>query len=101
MELSRRLTGAIDLSQDQSLKKEAADALRTAISANLQILLDKKGTEIPANCTMDQLCDRAVEQHAENIRYLTNILHDLIVFQANSETFQAVVNHLSSLGGGG
>lgn len=100
MELSRRLTCAIDLSGDSSLKKEAADALRTAISANLQTLLDKKGTEIPANCTMDQLLDKAVEQHTGSLRDLADTLHDLIIFQTNSEILEAVVNHISSLGGG-
>jgi hypothetical protein len=101
IELARRLSAAIDLSHEESLKKEAADALHTAISANIQILLDKNGPEIPANCTLDQLRDKVVEQHAENLQYLTNTLHDLILFQANSETFQAVVKHISSLGGGG
>jgi len=100
MELSRRLSHTIDFSNDESLKKEAADALLTGISANLKILLDKRGTEIPANCTMDQLLDKAVEQHSANLHYLTNILHDLIVFQTNSETFQAIVNYISQLGGG-
>lgn len=42
-ELARRLTHSIDLSDNANLKKEAAAALRTGISANIQTLLDKKG----------------------------------------------------------
>lgn len=91
------LAHTIDFSNNEDLKKEATDALLTSISANLKILLDKKGTEIPANCTMDQLLDKAVEQHSGNIHSLCNVMHDLIVFQHNSDTFQAVVNFLSLL----
>ncbi|KAK7322043.1 hypothetical protein VNO80_33839 [Phaseolus coccineus] len=101
MELSRRLTHAIQLSNDSSLKRSAAEAIHTAISGNIQLLLDETGTAFPANCTIDELSNRVVEPHAGNLQNLTNTLHDLLVFQANSETFQAVLTHIYSLGGGG
>lgn len=100
-ELSRRLAHSIDVSNNVHLKREASDALLTGISANLQILLEERGTGIPAGCSMDQLLDKAVEQHSGSLHSLMNVLHDLIIFQANSQSFQIVVHFISQLGGGG
>jgi len=101
-ELSRRLAHSIDMSNNAHLKREASDALLTGISANLQIFLDQKGTGIPAGCSMDQLLDKAVEQ-SKDLQHLCNVLHDLVVFQHNSDTFQTVLSFMSQVGlvGGG
>ena len=102
-ELSRRLTHLVDTapSSNNDLRSQAVEAVKTSIDASVNNLLEVNGIEIPEDPKRQAIEHVTNTTPPDNLENSMNGLHDLIVFQANSSSFQAILDFVNQIPPGG
>lgn len=100
-ELARRLTHWVDTapSSNDDLRSQAIEAVKTSIHGSVDNLLE--GIEIPEEQKRQAIEHVTNTTPPDNLENLINGLHDLIVFQANSSSFQAILDFVNQIPPGG
>ncbi len=97
-ELSRNLGHSIDTSPniDPAVKSNAVSAVKRALGAFVEKILAENG-RIISNQEGQEIVDRVLNNPPENLQNLFNTLHELMVFQGNSSTYDSILTYLGQL----
>ena len=79
---------AVQLVAISSVKRALGAFVEKILAENGRIISHQEGTEI---------VDRVLNNPPDNMHHLFNTLHELIVFQSNSPTYDSIMTFLAQL----